>query len=125
MRAWSASPRDGGNAGPNTCCETASKWCAFLLLLLTGAPDEIGGSLGGDQPSDGKQWGLGGGSSDALLEPLLRALDRNPACLDEVASILDDLRATEAGRAKLPVGLEAVWAPIWQARQALRPSTHG
>ena len=58
--------------------------------------------------------------SEALLEPLLRALDREPTRLDDVARILSDLRSTEDGRAKLPASMDEIWAPIWAAREASR-----
>lgn len=52
----------------------------------------------------------------ALLEPLLRTLEREPSRLDEIERILRDLSATEEGRAKLPPDLDAVWPAVWQAR---------
>jgi hypothetical protein len=92
----------------------------FLLMLLSDSPDEIttGGQPTGSVPAAGA--GVTHAAySEALLEPLLRALDRDPARLDEVGRIVDDLRKTEEGRAKLPPGFDAIWTPIWAARQAL------
>lgn len=94
----------------------------FLLALLADGPDAAGGSLeiGGRSPGGQASRSRLDTSSDALLEPLLKAIDRNPDRIDEVALILEDLRQSEEGRAKLPPDLEKVWAPVWAAREALR-----
>jgi hypothetical protein len=93
----------------------------FLLLLLADREDEslVGGDFGAGAGTSGAA-DPSRASSEALLEPLLRALDRDPERLDDVARILSDLRATEDGRAKLPTGIDDIWAPIWAARQAIR-----
>ena len=48
-----------------------------------------------------------------LLEPLLRALDRDPGRLKYIARLVDDLRATEKGQEILPKEFMAIWEPIW------------
>ncbi len=58
--------------------------------------------------------------SGALLEPLLRALARDPEKLDEVAHLVDDLERTAEGQALLPEGFHRVWDPIWATRGAKR-----
>jgi hypothetical protein len=58
--------------------------------------------------------------SAALLEPLLRALARDPQRLDEVARLVDDLGRTTEGQALLPEGFHRVWDPIWTVREARR-----
>jgi hypothetical protein len=95
----------------------------FLLLLLADREDEalLGGDgvgVAGESMGDASEGSSRG--SEALLEPLLRALDHEPTRLDDVARILSDLRSTEDGRAKLPAGMEEIWAPIWAAREASR-----
>lgn len=69
--------------------------------------------------------GAGGGSdalvaAPALLETLLRALDRAPERLDDVQRLVADLRRTEEGRRLLPDDFDAVWDPIWSARERSR-----
>lgn len=88
----------------------------FLLLLL--AADNASPDAAGDT----RRWvygsvGLGNGSNEALLEALLRALDRSPASLDRVARTIDDLRSTPEGAALLPSELDEIWLPIWAARK--------
>jgi hypothetical protein len=86
----------------------------FLLLLL------------GDWGEDGAWQRSNGASStpgdqaaalapDAVLEPLLRALDRDPERLDHVERLLRDLgsKPDEA----LPIGLSEIFEPIWAVRQ--------
>lgn len=52
-----------------------------------------------------------------LFEPMVRALAHEPARLDDIARLVDDLSRTEEGRALLPEGWAAVWEPIWAARR--------
>jgi hypothetical protein len=52
-----------------------------------------------------------------LLEVMLRALDRNPEKLDNVARFIADLRATPEGRELLPPDFDAIWAPIVAVRE--------
>lgn len=92
----------------------------FLLLLLSRDDwvEELGASTGGGAwlPWRG---GFGGGSAVPLLETMLRALDRDPSRLDEVARFLEDLSRTEGGKELLPEGLEAIWPAIWGAREGM------
>lgn len=55
-----------------------------------------------------------------LLETMLKALDRDPKKLDEVARLVADLRRTPEGAALLPQDFDVVWQPIWQIREELR-----
>jgi hypothetical protein len=92
----------------------------FILLLLQDPlergsegptfSDTTGGSIG-------KSLGMGLGES--ALEPLVRALHRHPARLDEVASLLEDLKVEEAAEERLPAEWDSIWGPIWQVRKAL------
>ncbi len=52
-----------------------------------------------------------------LFESLVRALDRDPERLDQVAATVEDLRKTNEGRELLPDDFDAIWAPIWSARK--------
>ncbi|WP_145054907.1 phospholipase D family protein [Lignipirellula cremea] len=48
-----------------------------------------------------------------LFESLVRALDRDPERLEQVAQVILDLRQTEDGKTLLPDDLDAIWEPIW------------
>lgn len=50
-----------------------------------------------------------------LFEGMMRALDRDPARLDRIASLVDDLAGDE-GDYRLPAGFEEIWRPIAEAR---------
>ena len=90
----------------------------FIMLLLGDTDDELGGVGSG---SAGATFGRGASSlapdSEALLEPLLRALDRDPSRLDHVERLLRDLGVD--GEA-VPEGLMELFAPIMEARQKAR-----
>jgi hypothetical protein len=93
----------------------------FLLFLLAdGDPRQAVGLLvSGDQTGNG-------GEEDSfaldfpLFESLLRALEREPAKLDHVARLIEDLRKTTEGEALIPEGFTEIWDPIWAAREARR-----
>ena len=93
----------------------------FLLFLLAdGDPRQAAGML-----ASGHQTGESEGEDQLvfdlpLLESLLRALDREPARLDHVAALIDDLRKTPDGQALIPEGFTEVWEPVWAAREAQR-----
>ena len=93
----------------------------FLLFLLAdGDPRQAARLLvSGDRTGDGD------GEDSYLIdlplfESLLRALDREPAKLDHVAGLIEDLRKTPEGEALIPEGFTEVWDPIWAAREARR-----
>jgi hypothetical protein len=55
-----------------------------------------------------------------MLESLVRALERNPEKLDQVARFVTELQGTEEGRSLLPEDFELIWEPLWAAREALQ-----
>ena len=55
-----------------------------------------------------------------MFETMLKALDRDPKKLDQVHRFVNDLKGTEEGRQLLPDDFDAVWEPLWAARQELR-----
>jgi hypothetical protein len=93
----------------------------FLLLLLTDQRQDLfGEAAAGAIDDEALKNGRMTATFESLLEPLLRALDRDPSKLDHVAGVLLDLGSSDEGRALLPTGLEDVWAPIWAAREKAR-----
>jgi hypothetical protein len=90
----------------------------YLLMLL--ASDEW--SVRQTLDIIRKQIGKGGRGANGhfsglpLLEPMLRALHRDPTKLDAINRLVEDLRKTEGGRERLPGDFDDVWQPIWQAR---------
>lgn len=96
----------------------------FLLFLLADSradiPEEI---LLPSAETNGRSHRRANGSttiSFPLFEAMARALDRNPARLDQIAHLVQDLARTPEGRALLPEDFERIWHPIWTARERLR-----
>ena len=88
----------------------------FLLLLLADAADPLPAAENGA----GGKWGRSSTTStdsEALLEPLLRALDRSPARLTAISTLLAELGSTEEGKALIPEGLTELFSAIWTARE--------
>ncbi|MEW8439616.1 MAG: hypothetical protein AB2689_15825 [Candidatus Thiodiazotropha taylori] len=88
----------------------------FLLLGEEGALSlsEISGSS--------RYAGTGNGGFHAdipMLEALVKALERAPEKIDQVAHLVTDLQNTEEGRALLPQEFEQIWHPLWEAREEL------
>ncbi len=93
----------------------------LIFLILSGQGDDFAAMLGRAVGEETGEPGSGGGwDQSALLESLLRSLDRDPARIDEAARLIADLQKTEEGNNLLPDGLEQIWGPVWQARQALK-----
>lgn len=93
----------------------------FLLLLLAERELEARDLAGLGEGYDGARarpfgtmWG------PTLFEALVRTLERNPARLDDVARLVEDLRKSPESAALLPHGFEAIWEPIWATRQRMR-----
>ena len=59
------------------------------------------------------EWGV---ALPGLLERMLETLGSDPGRLDPVASLLDDLRKTEAGAELVGAEFDAVWSALWTVR---------
>lgn len=92
----------------------------FLTLLLSddgslteGTPGVVPG------PTDGSSSTVASdGGAPGMFELLVRALDRAPHRLDDVAALIKDLEAS-GGDPLFPEQFDAVWQPIWEARRRL------
>jgi len=83
----------------------------FLRALLGGLEGLMDWSSEDYGSTEGFQWvsGLGG---ETLLEDLARTASRDPARLETVRKLVDDLRAIEDGRKVIPEGLYEVWSVV-------------
>lgn len=94
----------------------------FLLMLL--AADERNPSQRLDELGRILRAGWGDASAGPeetpLLEPLLQVLARDPERIDEVARLVDDLRALDDGAERLPPGFDLAWESIARVREELR-----
>ena len=91
------------------------------LLWLLLSPDQevsfadLSGVFGNDNA--GAAWGV---SLPGLLERMLETLGSDPHRLDDVNSLIEDLRSTEAGADLMGTEFEAVWDALWTARGRLK-----
>lgn len=89
----------------------------YLMMLLADPNQPEDAPVGLQELVSGKgkfsSW-----SGNGLFEALVRCLDRDPAKLDDIHQLLQELSQTENGRITIPKGFDAIWTPIWAARQA-------
>jgi hypothetical protein len=114
-------PLEGGPADRRerilrTVLRDRARVLRFLLLLL-GDMDSL---LTGDIALPGEasnERGESGRSPDAtLLEPMVRALHREPARLDQIAKVVEELKGGKEGNL-LPEHFEELWEAIWSVRR--------
>jgi hypothetical protein len=86
----------------------------FLLLLLSDSGAELEGMLRATRAMAEEPNGNGDRrvAGLPLFEAMVRALDREPARLEHIARLVDDLRATPETRQLLPDDFDAIWEPI-------------
>ena len=99
-----------------TLLDSPEKFLRFLRALLGGLDAVLGwardeGEGKGDGPAP---WGIGDGG-ETLLDDLVRTASRDPARLEPVRRLIDDLRKTDEGRRIVPDELFAVWTAVEEA----------
>lgn len=97
-----------------------SKVLRYLLMLLA-SEDDLHGLF--DILLARRRLGSGENGSVreqiTFFEPLVRALARDPAKLDRVHRLVEDLSRDPEGLELLPASFLDIWTPIWQARLRL------
>ncbi|MCP4445837.1 MAG: hypothetical protein GY811_10910, partial [Myxococcales bacterium] len=93
--------------------DSRERFMRFLRALIGGLDGlvEWSGQGNGDETSG---WGAAFGG-ESLLEDLMRIAAREPARLEPVRRLIDDLRATDEGRDIVPDDLIAVWDAVQEA----------
>jgi hypothetical protein len=93
----------------------------FLTLLLS---DE--GTSPGEMPDitprptgDSSSATSTGAGAQGMFELLVRALDRAPHRLDDVAGLIKDLPGGAGSDPLFPEQFDAIWQPIWEARRRM------
>lgn len=89
----------------------------LLLLLMDHDARHFGTWFSEDDPTEGKRSAIHSMFESTLFESLVRALDREPGRIDQVAQVIHDLSQTPEGRQLLPKGFADIWTPIWEVRQ--------
>jgi hypothetical protein len=88
----------------------------LLLLLLHGPQDQWALSANLERDGEGSMGKFAFLGSNALLEPMLRALVHDPVRLEAIASVVHELEKIDGGN-RLPPGWQSVWEPIWKTHQ--------
>jgi hypothetical protein len=99
--------------------EDRGKLLRFLLLLLAGTGLDAGTLINPIRTHNRRAPNGQPAFGHTLLESLINALDQNPQRLDQIARLVADLRETPEGHQLLPEGFDAIWEPVWAARQGL------
>ncbi len=91
------------------------RFMQLLWLMLSPDQDASFGELSEllSNKGVGTGWGV---ALPGLLERMLETLGSDPNKLDAVASLLDDLRKTEAGTELIGADFDAVWDALWTVR---------
>jgi hypothetical protein len=114
-------PEDRADRIMRSLLKSRDQVVRFILMLLAEGGGDVNQSiLSGRLLLSG---GAGNGPAFAgipLFEALVRTLERNPAKLDQIARLVEDLRKTDDGRLLLPEGFDVIWKPIWTARERMR-----
>lgn len=92
----------------------------FLLLLLFEPHEGESGDGSGTAGYVGR-WQTSGAAPVTLFETLMRALDRAPERLRDVAQLIKDLGQSAEGEGRLPEGFDQIWPPILAAFEEARP----
>jgi hypothetical protein len=93
----------------------------YLLMLLADDADaaaSVTEMLENDRALSNNS-GNGNSFGLPLLEPLLRALDRQPGRLHQMFRLIEDLRATPEGAELVTEEFLQIWQPIWDTAKAL------
>ena len=94
-----------------TLIDNPSKFLHFLRALLGGLEGETTFLPRDGEGGNSAAW-EGVFDGETLLEDLVRAASRDPARLDVVRRLVNDLRETEDGRAMIPPDLYELWRSI-------------
>ena len=102
-----------------TMLRDRKRFMQLLWLLLSPDQDVSFTDLSGVLSDDGNSaaWSI---ALPGLLERMLETLSRDPAKLDAVASLIEDLRKTEEGADLIDPDFDAVWESLWAARETLK-----
>ena len=91
--------------------DSPERLLAFLRALLGGLEGLAEWPQGDDKTGTHGSWG-NEGSQRAVLEDLVRAASREPARLEPVRRLMEDLRESEEGRRIVPADLLALWDAV-------------
>ncbi|MDD3564055.1 MAG: phospholipase D family protein [Methanothrix sp.] len=89
----------------------------LLILSLDGRSDSGNIIKGGTSQERGRPWASSG--MVPLFECMVRALASDQRRLDDLNSLIQDLKGHPETRELLPDDLDEIWEPIWEARKII------
>ena len=98
-----------------TLLDSPEKFLRFLRALLGGLDTVLGWAQDVEKGDGAAPWGIGGDGGETLLDDLVRTASRDPARLEPVRRLIDDLRKTDEGRRIVPDKLFAIWMAVEEA----------
>ena len=98
-----------------TLLDSPEKFLRFLRALLGGLDAVLDWTEDAEKGDGPAPWGVGGDGGETLLDDLVRTASRDPARLEPVRRLIDDLRKTDEGRRIVPDDLFAVWLAVEEA----------
>ena len=114
-------PEDREERIMKSLLKTRDQVIKFILMLLSeGGGDVYQAILNGRALLSGGEGNGYAGAGIPLFETMVRTLERNPAKLDQIERLVADLSKTKDGQLLLPEGFDAIWKPIWAARERNR-----
>jgi hypothetical protein len=94
----------------------------LILLILRAGEEDLGTWIESitdpNKPNTSDRFAF---APARMFESLVRTLARRPEKLDEIAHLLEELRASPESADIVPPDFAAIWEPIWNARQKLKP----
>ena len=94
--------------------DSPERFMRFLRALLGGLDSLLDGVDSGGNGGQTFSWGTGLGG-EPLLEDLMRIAARQPARLEPVRRLIEDMRATEEGSCIMPDDFLAIWDAVNEA----------
>ncbi len=92
----------------------------YILLEGDNDPADFVNKFNGDENGNTGNRSTAEMSSNTLFESLVVALRRNPEKIDQIARLIEDLRKSPESQDLVSEDFDAIWKPIWLARQQLR-----
>ena len=97
----------------------------LLILSLERESDPLGVPSNGSGVGEIWKWGPGDPPGIVpLFECMVRAMARDPQRIDDLNSLIQDLKSYPEKGDILPDGFDEIWEPIWEARKMMGGVVH-
>lgn len=112
-------PKDRNERVLRAMLKDKSQVLRLMMLLLSSerGSDPAGFITGGPDTVGIREWHTDGPLP--LFECMVRAMAKDSKRLDDLSSLIQDLKGHPETSDLLPDGLEEIWGPIWEARKMM------